>query len=144
MALLLQISFNMVNEKPLDRKNIMVVDPDEDFCRNVRLYLEDNYSVMSRQGLEFLDYSIILYQIDLVLLDADFATHESIKLLKDLKINHPRLKIVVMYVYLSLDREIEKSLAQHADDMIAKPFDVDVLKSKVDQLLGFSAQPASS
>ncbi len=125
------------------KKNILVIDPDEDFCRNVRLYLEDNYNVRTRQGMEYIDYSIILYKIDLLLIEADFATKDSIKIISKLKQTHPKLKILVMYVYFPPDRSIEKALARDADDMIAKPFDVDLLKAKVDTLLRPAVQTPS-
>ena len=119
----------------LKRPNILVIDPDEEFCKNVRLYLEENYNVNARQGLEYLDYTILFNSIDLILIEADYADSNLVQLLERLKTNHPDLKIIIMYTYFPADKIVEKALAKDADDMIAKPFDVYQLKSKVDTLL---------
>ena len=122
--------------KHLDyKKNILVIDPDEEFTRDVRLFLEETYIVNTRQGIEYLDYTIVLQKIDLLIIDAEFADKKFLDLLTQLKMNHPRLKIMIMYTYFSSDQDIEIALAKDADDLIAKPFDVAFLKSKVDKLL---------
>jgi len=126
-------------KKPSAKKNILVIDADEEFSRDVRLYLEENYHVTTRQGLEFLDYTIILKKTDLLILEADYADHTLLKLIEQLKQNHPTIKILIMYTYFHSDTLVEKALVNDADDVIAKPFDVVMLKNKVDQLLSQAA-----
>jgi DNA-binding NtrC family response regulator len=116
-------------------KNILVIDPDEDFCRNVRLFLEDNYRVISRQELEYIDYTISLNRIDLLLIEAEFAGADVLTLIKHLKAHHRELKIIIMYTYFSTDKSTERILAKNTDAMITKPFDVGLLKEKLDNLL---------
>jgi DNA-binding response OmpR family regulator len=125
----------MKNEEVLSKKNILVIDPDEDFCTNVRLFLEENYRVTARQELDYIDYSILMNGIDLLLIEAEYAGTDVLALVKNLKKNHKNLKIIIMYTYFSSDKVTEKSLAAYTDDMINKPFDVDVLKEKIDTLL---------
>jgi len=125
----------MTSKKPEHKKNILVIDPDEEFTRDVRLFLEENYNVHTRQGIEYLDYTIVLQKIDLLVIEAEFADTDFIRLLDQLRQNHPRLKIIIMYTYFSADQNIEQALANDADDLISKPFDVALLKSKVDVLL---------
>ena len=117
------------------KKRILVVDPDEDFCRNVRLYLEESYDVSARQGLEYIDYTILLNRVDLLLIEADFANNELVRSLQRIQKEHKHLKIVIMYTYFPADKKIEQGLAKVADAMIAKPFDVFQLKTKIDGLL---------
>jgi len=120
------------------RKNILVIDPDKEFGRNVRLYLEEEYGVFTRQGLMHIDYTIILRQIQLIICEAEFLNNELLVLIKRLREKHPPLKLIVMYTYLPDDENIKKMLLTAADDLIAKPFDVKSLKNKVDALLGIS------
>jgi len=124
-------------------KNILVIDPDVEFSNNVRLFLEDNYRVIARQELEYIDYTISLNQIDLLLIEAEYAGQDVLKLITELKKNHKDLKIIIMYTYFTADRITEKNLVKDSDDMITKPFDVGVLKEKVDNLLLKSAQQTS-
>lgn len=125
----------MISEQSIVKKNVLVIDPDQDFCQNMRLYLEDNYNVLIRQTLDYLDYAILLNKVDLLIVEADFADENLVVLLEKLKRDHPSIKILIMYIYFPTDKMIEKAIASDADDLIAKPFDVAQLKSKVDQLL---------
>lgn len=123
--------------KRIDSKNIniLVIDPDEDFAQNVQMFLEETYSVGTRQGIEYLDYTIILKQIKMIILDVESVDQNVIELLNQIRSNHENVKIIIMYTYFSSDKEFEKTLINHADDVIAKPFDVTLLKNKVDSLL---------
>ena len=77
----------------------------------------------------------------MLLIEAEYAGSDVLSLVKHLKKNHRHLKIMIMYTYFSTDKVTEKNLADDTDDMINKPFDVDLLKEKIDALLmpkGFS------
>lgn len=115
-------------------KNILVIDSDRDFCKNVRLYLEQDYNVVTRQRLKYIDYTIILNKIDLLIIDEGFNKPNLLNFIQDIKQKHPHLKIIVMYTYFQSDKKTEQELFQFVDDMIAKPFDVKLLKTKVDHL----------
>lgn len=114
---------------------ILVIDPDEDFSNDVRLFLEDNYHVDTRQTIDHLDYTIILNKVDLIILAVDYPDNNLTSLLDQIRKNHNKIKIIIMYTYFPLDHNLEKSLVNHADDMITKPFDVALLKNKVDVLM---------
>ena len=119
--------------------NILVIDPDREFCKSVRLYLEESYNVFSRQGLDNIDYAILLKRIDLLLIDADYITENLSEVLSSIHSKHPNLKIIIIYTYFSSNKKEELTIAEEADDLLAKPFDVKVLKEKVDHLI----RPAS-
>jgi DNA-binding response OmpR family regulator len=115
-------------------KNILVIDSDRDFCKNVRLYLEQDYNVVTRQRLKYIDYTIILNKIDLLIIDEGFNKLNLLDFIQEIKQKHTHLKIIVMYTYFQSDKKTEKELFQFVDDMIAKPFDVKLLRNKVNQL----------
>ena len=108
----------------------------------MRLYLEENYAVFSRQGLEYLDYTIILKKINLLLIDAENNSPYLAQELSDIRRKHPDVRLIIMYTYFSTSKEEEMKLANVADQMLAKPFDVQILKGKVDILLESAFQNA--
>lgn len=114
---------------------ILVIDPDEDFARDVQMFLEDTYCVTTRQIIDLLDYTIILNNIDVIILSVDSVDKAFITLLEKIRRNHSNIKIIIMYTYLSSDRAVEKKLIEFTDDIITKPFDVTILKNKVDSVL---------
>lgn len=134
MALVLHLS-TIMKRQFKSKQNILVIDTDREFCKSVRLYLEENYNVHSGQGLDNIDDTILLKQINLLLIDADFANQNLASILAGIRQKHPQLKIVIMYTYFSSDKKEEFNIAETADGMIAKPFDVQLLKEKVDLLL---------
>jgi len=112
--------------------NILVIDPDEDFARDMQMFLEDTYSVDIRQSIDHLDYTIILNKIDVIIMAIDSVNVNILKLIEQLRKNHKKIKIIIMYTYISSEKEIEQKLMKYTDDIITKPFDVTVLKNKVD------------
>ncbi len=129
------LTVSMESNSSIQRNNILVIDPDKEFCKDVRLFLEENYNVFTRQGMEYIDYSILLNKINLIILEADNADYNLVHLIDKLRENHSNIKIIIMYTYFTADKTTERALARDADDMIAKPFDVCLLKNKVDRLL---------
>ena len=123
---------NKIDQKKL---NVLVIDPDEDFARDVQMFLEDTYCVHTRQSIDQLDYTIILNHIDIIIIAIDSVNKDFLTLIEQLRTNHTNVKIIIMYTYISSDKEIEQKLIKYTDDMITKPFDVTLLKNKVDSLL---------
>ena len=115
--------------------NILVIDPDEDFARDVKLYLDDSYHVQIRPTIDQFDYTIILNKIDVIIIAIDLIDNDFLNLIEQLRNNHTNIKIIIMYTYISSDKEIEQKMMSITDDMIAKPFDVALLKDKVDCLI---------
>jgi DNA-binding response OmpR family regulator len=119
-----------------DKKlNILVIDPDEDFARDVQLFLEDSYYVDIRQTIDQLDYTIILNHTDIIIIAIDSVDENFIKLIEQIRNNHRKIKIIIMYTYISSEKEVEQKLMKYIDDLISKPFDVALLKTKVDSFL---------
>lgn len=124
-----------MNQKDDKKIRILVVDPDEDFARDIQLFLEETHSVDTRQEVDQRDYTIILDNIDVIILAVDALCQNVIALLEKIRGNHKKIKIIIMYTYFSSARDIEKILVNYADEMITKPFDVTLLREKVDLLL---------
>ena len=135
--MLLQIVSNMLTS---DKNKILVVDSDKEFCQNVRLFLEEDYDVYIRQSCNDLNRFIILKRIDLIICEAEFFNKETLVTFENLRNRHPGLKLILMYTYLSDDAEIKEAFTKDVDDLIAKPFRVDVLKKKVELLLRQSGE----
>jgi len=117
--------------KETPKRNILVVDPDKDFCNSVRLYLEDSYMVYDRRTLDKIDYTVMLKRIDFLLINADYIQKDFGDVLSRLRLRYPSLIIIVLYTSFSAPQD-EKTLAQLADAMLAKPFDVKLLKKRLD------------
>ncbi|APF18829.1 hypothetical protein Calab_3198 [Caldithrix abyssi DSM 13497] len=131
----------MQNNGRLFRNNLLVIDPDHEFCKNVGMYLEDSFNVYIRDNVEYLDYTIILNRIDLVIVNVDNADENLLKELFNLKQQHQNVKIILMYTFIPDKPEIRRQLKKIADALITKPFDVELLKIKIECLLkGFRPQ----
>ncbi|MHB2156334.1 hypothetical protein ACX8XN_18320 [Calditrichota bacterium GD2] len=131
----------MQNNGRLFRNNLLVIDPDHEFCKNVGMYLEDSFNVYIRDNVEYLDYTIILNRIHLVIVNVDNADEKLLKELFNLKQQHQNVKIILMYTFIPDKPEIRRQLKKIADALITKPFDVELLKIKIECLLkGFRPQ----
>lgn len=117
------------------KKNILVIDRDKEFYKNVRLYLEESYNLIRRQGLEYVDYTILLKRIDLLLIDADYFQENLSTFMNTIRQRHPDLKIIVMYTFFAGDKKEELEIADEADALIPKPFDVRILEERINSLL---------
>ncbi len=122
------------NEKDF-KKNVLVLDPDREFCKNVGMFLEDRFNVYIREDVESLDYTILLNQIQLMLVNVDNADAAFLEELSNIKKNHPDVKILFMYTLMPEKADIRQKIKKLADASIAKPFDVELLRIKMECLL---------
>ncbi|MCD6375123.1 MAG: hypothetical protein J7L94_06315 [Caldisericaceae bacterium] len=122
------------NEKDF-KKNVLVLDPDREFCKNVGMFLEDRFNVYIREDVESLDYTILLNQIQLMLVNVDNADAAFLEELSHIKKNHPEVKILFMYTIMPEKADIRLKIKKLADASIAKPFDVELLRIKMECLL---------
>ncbi len=112
----------------------MVVTPDKDFCRSVRLYLEESYTVYDRRTLDKIDYAVMLRRIDMLVIDVDSMSSGVGSVLYELRKKYPSLVIIILYTYFAQPQD-EKQLAVISNEMLAKPFDVKLLKKHLDSYL---------
>lgn len=138
----------MGNEE-LRRKRILVVDDEPDVVETVRFRLEqDGYEVLvATNGLEGLG-AAHAHRPDLTILDVMMPGENGYRVSKMLREDedaglYPRRMAILLLTArdLSGDPEREQTFMEfsRADAMMYKPFELDALVRKVEELLGESA-----
>ncbi len=117
------------------KKNILIIDPDRGFCEDLRLFLQDHYNVDIRQSLKNIEPTIILRRIDLLVIDAEYAEQELIKLFETIRTKYSHLKIIIMYTVFPTDKITERLLVRDSDAILNKPFRAEILREKMEALL---------
>jgi len=113
---------------------VLLLENDIDLADSIRAFLEDSYRVFVTENPDEIPTYISRYRIHVVITDVD-AHHPNLdKILKKIKSSEPQVKIILMYLFIDEDEISEKSVFLDADDIIIKPFDVDVLRHKLDKL----------
>jgi DNA-binding NtrC family response regulator len=123
-------------------KAILIIENDKDLAHSIKLYLEDSYQVYITKDPARIHRYISRYHVKLILTDIDVSSPELQKRLLNLKSSNPDVKIILMYMFLDEDGAQDQPFFKNADDYILKPFDADILKSKMDKL--FELQPANT
>jgi len=115
--------------------SVLILENDKDLAESIRVFLEDVYSVYIIDDPSMIKTYINKYGIKLLVTDLD-TPHKNLKnKLQSLRSSYPRVKIILMYMFLDEDGMKDSSILKEADDYIFKPFDADVFRYKVDQLL---------
>jgi DNA-binding NtrC family response regulator len=113
---------------------VLLLEKDNDLADSIRAFLEDSYRVFVTENPDELPVFISQYHIHVVITDVDALHPKLDKILKEIKSSDPQVKIILMYLFIDEDEISEKSIFLDADDIILKPFDVDVLRHKLDKL----------
>jgi two-component system alkaline phosphatase synthesis response regulator PhoP len=120
------------------RRRILVIDDEEDLCFFVRqnLKLLGNYDVITaRNGKEGIR-AARFHKPDLILLDIMMPGLDGFEVLKKLKEDKKTLFIPVIFLTAKGDEESKlKAATLYNDDYIVKPFEMRVLKAKIDNVL---------
>ena len=118
------------------QKSILIVD---DVTTNLKMaadVLQDTYRLaMAKSGAQALEY-LKKARPDLILLDIRMPEMDGYETLKAIKSNPDTATIPV--VFLTVDKEHEseiKGLKMGAMDFIRKPFEPDVMKSRIEKIL---------
>ncbi len=109
-------------------KTILIVD-DEEFIRiNLKQILSgENYNVKLKENGKSALEIINEDEIDLVLLDLNLPDMNGIDILKQMKIIHPELLVIIMTGFASVESAVE-AIKDGAYDYIKKPFKADAIK----------------
>ena len=118
------------------RISVLILEEDGDLADSIRLYLEDSYRVYTVRDPEQLPGYISRYKINILITDIDISYPDIQSKLKKIKSDNPEVKILVMYMFFDEDEKKDNSLLNEVDDYIFKPFNVNVLKHKIDRLQG--------
>ncbi len=117
-------------------KHILIVD-DEEISRTFAEYsLRDIYRVTAvesgAQALKFLEDS----GCDLILLDINMPQMNGFEVIKEIRQNEKRADIPVIFLTADNDAQTEKRcLEEGAMDFIAKPFVLNVMRSRIKRIL---------
>ncbi|MDA1353111.1 MAG: response regulator [bacterium] len=111
---------------------ILVIDDDESILSIFELILESmNYNIItSLSAKAALNIIKSKPSIDLVFLDLKIPKFSGIEFLHEIRENDAKLPIIMMTGYTS-DASIRDALANGANDLIYKPFDVEDIRSTV-------------
>ncbi|MFH0989077.1 MAG: response regulator [bacterium] len=118
-----------------EKNRILVVD-DEDALRTVlSAELEgEGYKVnMAADGAEAISI-LKLQEFDLILLDIKMPNVDGFEVLKFIKDNHPKSKVIMLTGFADLKNAIE-SKKLGAEDFVSKPYDLVDLLTTVERVL---------
>ncbi len=125
-------------------KKIMVVDDEPDIVLSVKKYLEksgDGYAVIcadsSKQCLELLNKG---HMPDLILLDIMMPKMNGWELFDILKETSSWANIPVVFLTAKTDAYSKKIGSVFGNDYIKKPFDLENLKERIDNVLKNTSQ----
>lgn len=129
--------YRKLKNKTKQPLKILVVDDDETMRKAlVRLLESDGYHVISAADGTQLEKVFSKDSVDLILLDIGLPWVNGLELTTVLK-NHEDLKDIpiVLITGSSAKEDLEKGLSLGAEAFIKKPFDVDILKSTIKNLI---------
>ncbi|MCK5032378.1 MAG: response regulator [Calditrichia bacterium] len=117
------------------KQKILLFDNDNELANNIKLYLEDIYSVrivISTEGLiseiNNNSYDFLIFEVN------SFDTHFN-KIINKIRLIVPNTKIILMCTFFDTDINTERFILSKVDDYIFKPFNVNLLKQKLTILL---------
>ena len=116
-------------------KKLLIIDDDEDISAMLFLLLRSkNFEVEVVTKSENIFNRIKMYQPDIILLDVFLTGYDGRVICKQLKF-HPDFKHIPV-IMVSGDDEVLQTAEQYgANDFIQKPFDAEVLLSKINNLV---------
>ncbi len=118
----------------LKKNKVLIFDKDIELANNIRIYLEDSFKVKIVKSIDDLITEIKINKFDFLLSEIDAKNQDFQNILNQIKTIQPGIKILLMYTYFDSDGITEKSILNAVDGYIFKPFDVNILKSKLSQL----------
>lgn len=121
-----------------EKKKILIIDDEQDLCFFVKATLEllGNFKVIiARDGKRGI-WAAILHKPDLILLDIMMPGIDGFEVLRRLKEGTKTVSIPVIMLTARNDEESKlKAAGLYDEDYIVKPFETEVLKSKIESTL---------
>ena len=116
------------------KKTILLYSPDLNFCFSLSTVFQDRYNVTTTTDPDFLDSFTAHYTADLIVVDSD-PSNKMITRFQAMKQRNESIPILVLYVYSPKGVEMDRAIRQHVDAVLYKPFDVDAITERIQQLL---------
>ena len=104
-------------------KTIVIYSPDKDFRSNFAMVLQDFFNVVLTGDRENLAEYTDTQHADLLIADA-VPSEQIIAQFKAIKVTHPALRIIILYVSQFGKQRSEKELQGAVDEVFYKPVDV--------------------
>lgn len=117
------------------KKKILVIDKDFDICKGIREFLTDDYEIYLECGKGDVMEKVIGHKIDLIITDIELPNGDIYKFMSRVKSMSTKIPIVLMYVCFDYSGGMEDYVRTLADAIFFKPFDLQKLKKKIDELL---------
>ncbi|MGA9119972.1 MAG: hypothetical protein WB699_11465 [Bacteroidota bacterium] len=116
------------------KKSILIYSPDLNFCFSLSMLFQDRYAVSTTTNLSMLETFVANYAVDLIIIDAVPSARiiDRLNLLRELKDNLP---IIMLYVYNAKDVQLDQSIRKHVDSVFYKPFEVNAVSKRIEELL---------
>ncbi len=115
------------------KRTILLYSPDLSFCFSLSTVFQDRYNVVTTTDPDFLDSFTTHYTADLVVVDAD-PSSKMLSRFQEMKKKNVNIPILVLYVYSPRGVEMDRAIRQHVDAVLYKPFDVDAITERIQQL----------
>ena len=116
------------------KKTILIYSQDLNFCFSLSTVFQDRYNVITTTDPDFLDSFTTHYTADLIVVDSD-PSKKMISRFQAMKQRNENIPILVLYVYSPKGVEMDRAIRQHVDAVLYKPFDVDAITERIQQLL---------
>ena len=119
-------------------KKILIIDDEKNFCALLKINLElrSDYDVITATSAKEGICAAEQNRPDLILLDAALPDMDGLEALKILKKDEKTASIPVLMLTGGIDKEFrEKAMGLYDGDYITKPVDIEVLKSKIEEVL---------
>ncbi len=117
-------------------KHILIVDDNKTSLASAKSALNDTYKITAvtsgEQALKFLERS----RCDIILLDINMPEMDGFEVMKKIRENSERSDIPIIFLTADSDAETEsRCLEEGASDFIAKPFVLNVMRSRISRIL---------
>lgn len=117
-------------------EKILILDDDKDILEILTLILtESGYEISSQSQGNRIFEEIEEFKPDLILMDVRLDNMDGMAICRDIKENILYKHLPVILISATHDLERALDLPGAPNDYLAKPFDIDVLLSKVEQHL---------
>ena len=114
---------------------ILIVDDEEGIRESLKLILSDFYElILTKDGVQALDCLEKSKEIKLVLMDIKMPRVNGLDVLKQIKENHPKLDVVIITGYKSVETATE-AVRLGASGYIVTPFRSEEILATVKSLL---------
>lgn len=122
-------------------KKILLIDDEPDFCHFVKANLEmmGNYKVLiAPNGIQGIK-DAVENKPDVILLDIMMPGIDGLEILKRLKANQNTMAIQVIMLTAKDDEDSKvKAVESYCDGYLTKPVEMNVLKSKIDNVVSLT------